>query len=105
MCCGIKIRKLNVHVDDIETPSNNETSCISSCSFVPSRLAGKTFAILIIYMELALGTYKRSCHVFNWMRTASNSKYSCKACKLLIFIANEAPYKGLTFRCISSRWI
>ena len=88
---GLKLGSSMYTSTTLRTPSNNETSRMSSCSFTPSRLAGKAFAILIIYMELTLGTQKRSCHVVDWTRTASNSKYPCKACKLLIFISNEAP--------------
>ena len=60
MDCGIKIRKLKVHVDDSGNVSWNVTSRLSNCSFIiPGRLAGKTFANLLIYMELTLETQKK----------------------------------------------
>lgn len=60
MCVvGLKLGSSMYTSTTLRTPSNNETSRMSSYSFTPSRLAGKAFAILIIYMELTLGTQKK----------------------------------------------
>ena len=101
--CGIKMRKLKVHVDDSGNVSWNVTSRLFNCSFIiPGRLAGKTFANLLIYMELTLGTQNKVMSR-RWLNE-NGFKFkipvqSVKATKYLML--NKLPIK----RYISPRWI
>ena len=62
------------------TSSKNVTSCLyNRSSIIPSRLACKTFANLLIYTELTLGTPKRSFHVIDWVRTAAQNACAKRA--------------------------
>ena len=65
---GLKLGSSRYTSTTVRAPSENVISRWSNCSFIiPSRLAGKTFANLLIYIELALGTPRKG-HVRSLIR-------------------------------------